>query len=126
MRLQSENSVRSPTSRDYTLATRVTSKELRDIGAAAFARGVTNSHWLRNAAIAYLKQDDTPVRASLELTILTEIMALRLVVLNLYPHAIPGLSLASLHSLMAYADSSKHLEVVKLLARTKEGSVSRT
>jgi hypothetical protein len=105
---------------EHTLATRVTSEELSDIRAAAFACGVTTSHWLRNAAIACLQRNDGSQHAPLESTILAEIMGLRLVVLNLFPHAIPGLSLANLHSVMAHAESGKHLEVARLLSRTRD------
>jgi hypothetical protein len=105
----------------HPVATRVTSEELSDIHAAAFACGVTTSQWLRNAAIACLKRNDGSQHAPLESTILAEIMGLRLVVLNLFPHAIPGLSLANLHSVMAHAESGKHLEVARLFSRTKDG-----
>jgi hypothetical protein len=109
---------------EHTLATRVSFEELSDIHAAASASGVTGSHWLREAAIAHLGRGRASKLPPLESTILAEIMALRLIVLNLYPHAIAGLSLTTLHTLMAYAESNKHLEVAKLLADIKGGAGS--
>jgi hypothetical protein len=35
--------------------------------------------------------------------------------LNLFPAAFPGLSLASLDQIMAYAESAKHTEAAKVL-----------
>jgi len=119
-----DKSLKVKTPLEHTLATRVTFEELYDIRTAAFACGVTTSHWLRDAAIAFLKRNDGSQHAPLEPTILAEIMGLRLVVLNLYPHAIPGLSLANLHSVMAHAESVKHLEVARLLSRIKDDSDS--
>ena len=71
-----------------TLATRVSVGEMRAIEADAAARGITRSNWLRNAAVAYLNGFSLTTRVSLESTLLEEVMALRLVVLNIIPHAI--------------------------------------
>jgi hypothetical protein len=43
-------------------------------------------------------------------------MGLRLLVLNLFPAAIPGLAHQSLYQIMAFAESAKHREAAKICA----------
>jgi hypothetical protein len=74
MKPHADKSLKVKTLLELTLATRVTSEELHDIRAAAFACGVTASHWLRDAAVACLKRNDGSQHAPLESTILAEIM----------------------------------------------------
>jgi hypothetical protein len=98
-----------------TLATRLSSSEMRAVKAAAESAGITRSEWLRNAAVAHVDQSNGVSPHSLESTVLAEIMGLRLLVLNLFPAAIPGFAHQSLYQIMAYAESAKHREAAKVL-----------
>jgi short subunit dehydrogenase-like uncharacterized protein len=109
--------------RGETLATRVSVGEMRAIETDAAERGITRSNWLRNAAVAYLNGSNPTTRVSLESTLLKEVMALRLVVLNLFTHAISGLSIETVKQIMAHADSAKHAQAAEVLRRARENPV---
>ena len=100
-----------------TLATRLTVAEMQAVEAAAAAEGISRSDWLRNAAVANLRQMEQAPGTPLESTILAELLGLRLVILNLFPLAIPGLAIESVRQIMAFADSAKHGEAAKVLRR---------
>jgi hypothetical protein len=106
-----------------TLATRLSFSEMRAIEAAAEAGGITRSQWLRSAAVAYLNQSSEAHPRSIELTVLTEVMGLRLLVLNLFPAATPGLALETLRQIMIYAETAKHIEAAKVVHRSNEKRV---
>jgi hypothetical protein len=120
MNTQSITPVGSNDSRGTTLTTRLTAAELRAVGAAAAAAGITRSLWLRNAALASLDQSDPTVPLALESTILAEVISLRLVFLNLFAAATPGLALETVHQIMNYAESTKHAEAAKIMRRSIE------
>ena len=100
-----------------TLATRLNDAEVRAVEVAAEAGGITRSQWLRDTVVARLRQTDQAPRVTLELA---EILALRLLILNMFAAAVPGFALTSLRQIMAYADSAKHAEVAKLLRNLNE------
>lgn len=106
-----------------TLATRLSSAEMRTVEAAAEATGITRSEWLRDAALAYLNRPSQTPSISFESTLLAEIMGLRSLVLNLFPAAIPGFAVGSVRQIMAYADSVKHGEAAKILRHSSENQV---
>jgi hypothetical protein len=106
--------------RTRTLATRLNDAEIRAVEVAAEAGGITRSQWLRDTVVARLRQTDQAPRVTLELPILAEILALRLLILNMFAAAVPGVALTSLRQIMAYADSAKHAEVAKLLRNLDE------
>jgi hypothetical protein len=83
---------------------------------AADAAGITRSEWLRETVVARLKQTDYGSPGTLELPLLPEISALKLLVLNMFAAAIPEFPLSSLRQIMAYADSTKHTEVANHLS----------
>jgi hypothetical protein len=109
---------------EHTLATRVSSEELSDIRAAAMSRGVTNSQWLRSAAMAYLNRDGAFQSTPLESVVLAEVMCLRMILLNLFANL--GLPTATLHFVMRNANLVKHSEVARVLRETKWDSDSST
>lgn len=88
---------------------------MRSIEADSAARGITRSNWLRNAAFAYLNGVSPTTRVLFESKLLEEVMALRLIILNLFPHAAPGLSIQAVKQIMAFADSAKHAEAAEVL-----------
>ena len=121
---QSITPVGSNDLRGATLTTRLAAAEILAVGAAAAAAGMTRSLWLRNAALSYLGQPDPTRHSSIESTVLAEIMSLRLVLLNLFAAATPGLALQTVHQIMNFAESVKHAEAAKVLLRLTEGEVS--
>jgi hypothetical protein len=102
---------------EHTIATRVSSEELTDIRASASACGVTSSHWLRSAAIAYLNREGSSRTTPLESVVLAEVLCLRMILLNLFANL--GLPTATLHFVMRNANSVKHSEVARVLRETK-------
>jgi hypothetical protein len=106
--------------RTQTLATRMNNAEMQAVEAAAKAVGMTRSEWLRETVVARLQQTDQAAPATLERSLLAEILALRLLILNMFAAAVPGFALTSLRQIMAYADSAKHAEVAKLLRNLNE------
>jgi hypothetical protein len=103
-----------------TLATRMTSKEMLAVKAAARNSGSSCSEWLRGAALAYLQQPHQKSTTPIEVTILEEVVGLRFLMLNLFAGATPGLALQTVRQIMAHADSAKH-EAAEVLRRSSEG-----
>jgi hypothetical protein len=105
-----------------TMATRITSEEMQAVKTAARNSGSSCSEWLREAALAFLQEpietsDNTPI----EVTILQEMMRLRLLMVNLFAGALPGLALQNVYQIMEYADSAKYNEAAKVMRRSSEG-----
>jgi hypothetical protein len=105
-----------------TMATRITSEEMQAVKTAARNSGSSCSEWLREAALAFLQEpietsDNTPI----EVTILQEMMGLRLLMVNLFAGALPGLALQNVYQIMEYADSAKYNEAAKVMRRSSEG-----
>jgi hypothetical protein len=98
-----------------TLATRMTSEEMRAVKAAARDSASSSSEWLREAALAHLRRPNKTFDTSIEMIILEEIMGFRLLMANLFAGANPGVALQTIYQLMANADSVKHeaAEVVR-------------
>ena len=106
------------------VSTRLSPSEMADVDAAVGAAETTRSSWLREAALSRLGQSDPTPHSSLESIVLAEIMSLRLVLLNLFAAATPGLALQTVHQIMNFAESTKHAEAAKVLLRLTEGEVS--
>ena len=123
MHTQSITPVGSNDLQGTTLTTRLTAAEVRAVAAAAAAAGITRSLWLRNAALSYLSQSDPTRHSPIESAVLAEIMSLRLVLLNLFAAATPGLALQTVRQIMNFAESTKHAEAAKVLRRLAEDTV---
>lgn len=108
MNPQSKTSTKSNVLRVETLATRITSVEMRALRKAATESGLSCSEWLREAALAYLQETDQKSTTPIEMTILEEIMGFRLLMVNLFAGVTPGVALQTVHHLMAHANSVKH------------------
>jgi hypothetical protein len=121
MKPQSNCPLNGKTPLEHTVATRVTFEELSDIRAAASACGVSSSHWLRSAALAHLNLDGASHRTPLESAVLAEVMCLRTILVNLVAQPGYGLPTSTVNFVIAHAESVKHSEVAKLLARSKGG-----
>lgn len=117
---QATTNTGSTVHRIETVATRVTSAERQAIEAAAASSGITRSEWLRASALACLQRPQVISAASLETTILQEMMAIRYLVLNLFARVNPGLGLQALHDVMATADAGKHGATARVLTRSGE------
>jgi hypothetical protein len=115
MNLQSITPAESNVLRVETLATRITTEEMRTVKAAARDSGFSCSEWLREAALAHLQQPNKTSDTPMELIILEELMGFRLLMINLFAGATPGVALQTVHQLMANADSVKReaAEVVR-------------
>jgi hypothetical protein len=115
MNSQSMTSTGSNVLRKETLATRLNSSEIRAVEAAAEVGGITRSEWLRDAALAHLRNPHQKSTTPIDLTILEEIIGLRFLMVNLFAGANPGVALQTVHQLMAHADAVKHeaAEVVR-------------
>jgi hypothetical protein len=92
---------------------------MQAVEAAAEAGVITRSQWLRSAVVAYLNRSSEVHPRTIESTILTEVMGLRLLVLHLFPAATPGLALETLRQILIYADAAKHIEAAKAMHRSK-------
>jgi hypothetical protein len=121
MNLQSITPAESNVLRVETLATRITSEEMRAVKTAARNGGYSCSEWLREAALAYLQQPHQKSTTPIELTILEEVMGLRSLMVNLFAGATPGLTLQNVYQIMEYADSAKCNEAAKVMRRSSEG-----
>jgi hypothetical protein len=110
--------------RTETLTTRLSPLEMRAVEAAAEVGGITRSEWLREAALAHLQQPNKTSDTPIELTILEEIVGLRLLMVNLFAGASPGVALQTIYQLMANADSVKH-EAAKAVRRSSDSQVSK-
>jgi hypothetical protein len=120
MNSQSMTSTGSNVLRIRTMATRLNSSEMRAVEAAAEVAGITRSEWLRDAALAYLRNPHQRSTTPIDLTILEEIMGLRFLMVNLFAGANPGVALQTVHQLMAHADAVKH-EAAKVRVRSDTG-----
>jgi hypothetical protein len=100
------------------MATRLSSEELSAICSAASASGVTSSHWLRSAALNQLNRERASHCNPLDSVVLAEVMCLRTILLNLVAQPHFGLPTATVHHVIAYAESAKYAEVAKLLTRS--------
>jgi hypothetical protein len=125
MNSQSTTATESNALRLETVATRLNSSEMRAVEAAAEAGGITRSEWLRDAALSHLHQPDPMPCPSLDTILLAEIMGLRLLVLNLFPAAIPGFALESLRQIIAYADAAKHTAASNIVCRLSGNQVPK-
>jgi hypothetical protein len=105
--------------RPETLATRLSTAEMCAVEAAAVAAGI-RSEWLREAVLAHLDRRDQPGKLSSHAVLLAEIMGLRLMMLNLFPAAIPGLAHESVRQIMAFAESRKRAEAAKVSLQAGE------
>jgi hypothetical protein len=121
MNLQSITPAESNVLRVETLATRITSEEMRAVKTAARNSGSSCSEWLREAALAYLQEPiETSNNTPIKVTILEEVMGLRLLMVNLFAGATPGLALQNVHQIIEYADSAKYNEAAKVMRRSSE------
>jgi len=125
MNAQATTKAGSDVHRIKILATRVTSTEMQAIEAAAASGGATRSEWLRASALAYLQRLNNTPPTVIEPMILEEILALRLLTLNLFAAATPGLALQTVHQIMVHADSSKHLEATRVVSRAGGNQTSK-
>ncbi len=106
-----------PNSRAKTIATRLPLEEMKAVEAAAKAAGKTCSEWLREAAIAHLNRPVRTRKAVPDPTLLAEILALRLVLVNLLLAATPELSKDAAQKIVTYADSIKQGKADEILRR---------
>ena len=109
--------------RAKSIATRITETEFAEIESAASAEGKKVSEWLRDAALAQARGrgiDKTdPV-------LLSELIAIRTLVVNLFASASKGpLSDESIRKMTAYADSIKLQKAEEFLASRKEGKTGK-
>jgi len=109
--------------RAKSIATRITETEFAEIESAASAEGKKVSEWLRDAALAQARGrgiDET------DLVLLSELMAIRTLVVNLFASASKGpLSDESIRKMTAYADSIKLQKAEEFLASRKEGKTGK-
>jgi len=106
-----------PNSRAKTIATRLPLEEMKAVEAAAKAAGKTCSEWLRGAAIAHLNRPVRTGKLMPDPTLLAEILALRLVLVNLLLAATPELSKDAVQRIVTLADSTKQGKAEEILRR---------
>ena len=107
------------------VSTRLSPSEMAAVDAAVGAAETSRSSWLREAALSHLGQPDPTPHLSLESTVLAEIMSLRLVLINLFAAATPGLALQTMHQIMNFAESTKHAEAAKVLRCSIENELPK-
>jgi len=103
------------------IATRLSATEMTAVDAAAKAAGLNRSGWLRQAALAWLSGPAPSTDTAGMTVVLGEVLALRMIVLNLLPAAHAGLTHAQVLHIMAYADTAKQKEAVAMLSRSDCG-----
>ena len=104
-----------------TIATRLHPAEIQKIEAAAAAAGTDRAGWLRDAALARLRERNSETHRSIEETLLGEIIAVKFLLLNLFTAANAGVSVAAAQEIRKFADSIKHREAseqLRLLTQT--------
>src|SRR5277367_1692298 len=93
------------TSRARSIATRLTEAEFGEVEAAAADAGKKVAEWLREAALLHARAGQ---EERIDLILLTEIMAMRALMLNLFARASQGpLSTEDMRKMSAYSDSIK-------------------
>jgi hypothetical protein len=113
----------SDTYRVKSIATRLTEAELSEIELAASKAGKKVSEWLRDTALAQVRE---PKEERTDLVILAEIMGMKSLMLNLFAKASQGpLSVEDLRKMSAYADSVKEDKAHELLARKRPQSLDK-
>lgn len=110
--------------RAKSIATRITEAEFLEIESAASAQGKKVGEWLRDAALAQARRRSA---SETDPVLLSELMAIRTLVVNLFAAASKGsLSEESIRKMTAYADSIKLQRAEEFLASRKEGKTEKT
>src|SRR5215469_17159417 len=96
---------RKPILRTRTVSTKVTEEEFAGMEARAFGRGVNLGEWVREELLERLKPEEVVNNE----TLLTEVMALRTIVINLAHAQAQGqpMSQEKIQELIAYADRER-------------------
>ena len=112
------------TSRARSIATRLTDAEFDEVEAAAAGVGKKVAEWLREAALLHARAGQ---EERIDLILLTEIMAMRALMLNLFAKASQGpLSTEDIRKMSAYSDSIKEQKVEELLAQRRRRKSLKT
>jgi hypothetical protein len=112
------------TSRARSIATRLTEAEFGEVEAAAADAGKKVAEWLREAALLRARAGQ---EERIDLILLTEIMAMRALMLNLFAKASQGpLSTEDMRKMSAYSDSIKEQKVEELLAQWRRRKSLKT
>jgi hypothetical protein len=112
------------TSRARSIATRLTEAEFSEVEAAAANTGKKVAEWLREAALLRVRAGQ---EEGIDLILLTEIMAMRSLMLNLFAKASQGpLSTEDMRKMSAYSDSIKEQKAEELLAQRRRRKALKT
>jgi hypothetical protein len=112
------------TSRARSIATRLTEAEFGEVEAAAANAGKKVAEWLREAALLHARAGQ---EERIDLILLTEIMAMRALMLNLFAKASQGpLSTEDMRKMSAYSDSIKEQKAEELLAQRRRRETLKT
>ena len=112
------------TSRARSIATRLRDAEFDEVEAAAANAGKKVAEWLREAALLHARAGQ---EERTDLILLTEIMAMRALMLNLFAKASQGpLSTEDIRKMSAYSDSIKEQKVEELLAQRRRRKSLKT
>src|ERR1700722_5155396 len=105
------------TSRARSIATRLTEAEFGEVEAAAASAGKKVAEWLREAALLHTSAGR---EERIDLILLTETVAMRALMLNLFAKASQGpLSTEDMRKMSVYADSIKEQKAEELLAQRR-------
>jgi hypothetical protein len=112
------------TSRARSIATRLTEAEFGEVEAAAANAGKKVAEWLREAALLHARAGQ---EEQTDLILLTEIMAMRALMLNLFAKASQGpLSTEDMRKMSAYSNSIKEQKAEELLAQRRRQKSLKT
>jgi hypothetical protein len=112
------------TSRARSIATRLTEAEFGEVEAAAANAGKKLAEWLREAALLHARAGR---EERIDLISLTETMAMRALMLNLFAKASQGpLSTEDMRKMSAYSDSIKEQKAEELLAQRRRRKSLKT
>jgi hypothetical protein len=115
---------RHETSRARSIATRLTEAEFCEVEASATDAGKKVAEWLREAALAHARASQ---EEQTDRILLTEIMAMRALMLNLFAKASQGpLSTEDMRKMSVYSDSIKEQKAEELLAQRRHRKSLKT
>ncbi len=114
------------TSRDRSIATRLTDAEFGEVEAAAANAGKKVAEWLREAALAHARASADAEKQTAPI-LLAEIIGMRSLMLNLFARASEGpLTTEDLRKMSAYSDSIKEQRAQDYMAQRRRRTSSKT
>jgi hypothetical protein len=101
--------------RNKIVAVRLSESEMLSVIAAAEASGGSQADWLRERVLSHDQPHTGRLESPSMMVLLEEIMALRALLINLFPSAIPNYPVAAVRTIMAHAQTVKRKDATDIL-----------